>query len=89
VPQEFQGRVGSVYVVGLFLGLVIGQGLGGVLAQGLGLTAPFWFAFVGSGVTLALVWRQLAHIAHADESSAASDESLAASDDEESSDPGR
>ena len=29
VPMEFQGRVGSVYVVGLFLGLVIGQGLGG------------------------------------------------------------
>ena len=26
VPMEFQGRVGSVYVVGLFLGLVIGQG---------------------------------------------------------------
>jgi predicted MFS family arabinose efflux permease len=69
VPQEFQGRVGSVYVVGLFLGLVIGQGLGGVLAQAWGLTAPFWFAFVGSGITLALVWRQLAHIAHADEES--------------------
>jgi hypothetical protein len=30
-------------------------------------TAPWWFAFVGSGLTLALVWRQLAHIAHADE----------------------
>lgn len=82
VPQEFQGRVGSVYVVGLFLGLVIGQGLGGVLAQRWGLTAPFWFAFVGSGVTLALVWRQLAHIAHADESSAESD-------DGKSSDPAR
>ena len=67
VPQEFQGRVGSVYVVGLFLGLVLGQGLGGVLAQQWGLTAPFWFAFVGSGITLALVWRQLGNIAHADE----------------------
>jgi MFS family permease len=66
VPTGFQGRVGSVYVVGLFLGLVVGQALGGVLAQGWGLTAPFWFAFVGSGVTLALVWRQLAHIAHAE-----------------------
>jgi hypothetical protein len=30
-------------------------------------TAPFWFAFVGSGIILALIWRQLAHIAHADE----------------------
>ena len=66
VPTEFQGRVGSVYVVGLFLGLVIGSSLGGVLAQVWGLTAPFWFAFVGSGLTLALVWRQLAHIAHAE-----------------------
>jgi len=66
VPQEFQGRVGSVYVVGLFLGLVVGQGLGGVIAQQWGLAAPFWFAFVGSGLTLALVWRQLAHIAHVD-----------------------
>lgn len=64
VPQEFQGRVGSVYVVGLFLGLVVGQGLGGIIAEQWGLAAPFWFAFVGSGVTLALVWRQLAHIAH-------------------------
>lgn len=67
VPQEFQGRVGSVYVVGLFLGLVVGQGLGGVIAERWGLAAPFWFAFVGSGITLVLVWRQLGHIAHADE----------------------
>jgi MFS family permease len=66
VPTEYQGRVASVYVVGLFLGLVVGQGLGGVIAEVWGLTAPFWFAFVGSGVTLALVWRQLAHIAHAE-----------------------
>ena len=59
VPREFQGRVGSVYVVGLFLGLVIGQALGGVIAERWGLTAPFWFAFVGSGLTLVLVWRPL------------------------------
>lgn len=67
VPQDYQGRVGSVYVVGLFLGIVIGQGLGGLIAQHWGLTAPFWFAFVGSAVTLALVWRQLSKIAHAGE----------------------
>ncbi len=66
VPTQFQGRVGSVYVVGLFLGLVIGQGLGGVIASGWGVTAPFWFAFVGSALTLAVVWRQLGKIAHAD-----------------------
>jgi predicted MFS family arabinose efflux permease len=58
--------VGSVYGVGVFLGLVVGQGLGGVIAQEWGLTAPFWFAFVGSGLTLAVVWRQLGHIAHED-----------------------
>lgn len=67
VPTEFQGRVSSVYLVGVFGGIVIGQGVGGVLADLWGLTAPFWFAFVGSGLTLALVWRQLGAIAHADE----------------------
>jgi len=65
VPQEFQGRVASVYLVGLFLGLVVGQALGGPIAERWGLTAPFWFAFAGSAVTLALVWRRLAAIAHA------------------------
>jgi len=70
VPMEFQGRVGSVYVVGLFLGLVIGQGLGGVIAARWGLTAPFWFAFIGSAVTLAAVWRRLAAIAHVGEPTA-------------------
>ena len=67
VPIEFQGRVGSVYSVGVYGGIVVGAGLGGLIAQYAGLVAPFWFAFVGSGITLALVWRQLAHIAHADE----------------------
>jgi predicted MFS family arabinose efflux permease len=64
-PTELPGRVGSAYMVASFGGLVIGQALGGWLAQSWGLTAPFWFAFVGSGITLALVWRQLGHIAHA------------------------
>jgi predicted MFS family arabinose efflux permease len=67
VPTEFQGRVGSVYGVGVFGGMVLGSGLGGVIADTWGITAPFWVGFVGSGITLALVWRQLAHIAHADE----------------------
>jgi hypothetical protein len=30
-----------------------------------GVTGPFWFGFVGSAVILALIWRQLVHIAHA------------------------
>jgi predicted MFS family arabinose efflux permease len=67
VPTVFQGRVGSVYSVGLYGGLVIGLGLGGVIAHVWGLTAPFWFAFVGSGITLILIWRSLASIAHADQ----------------------
>ncbi|WP_377321886.1 MFS transporter [Pimelobacter simplex] len=67
VPLEFQGRVGSVYSVAIYGGTVIGSGLGGLIAQHGGVLAPFWFAFVGSGVTLALVWRQLGHIAHADD----------------------
>ena len=65
-PMELQGRVGSVYMVCVFGGIVLGQALGGWIAEGWGLTAPFWFAFVGSGMTLALVWRRLSAIAHAD-----------------------
>ncbi len=71
VPTEFQGRVGSVYLIFVFGGMVIGQGIGGVIAEQWGLAAPFWFAFVGSGLTLALVWSRLSSIAHADEASAA------------------
>ena len=67
VPMPLQGRVGAVNLVGVFGGMVIGSGIGGVLAQHFGLAAPFWFAFVGSSVFVVLIWRQLAHIAHADE----------------------
>jgi MFS family permease len=67
VPTELQGRVGSLYAIGVFGGIVVGQAIGGVVARVWGVTGPFWFAFVGSGVILALIWRQLTHIAHADE----------------------
>lgn len=67
VPTELQGRVGSVYLICVFGGMVIGQGLGGFIAEHWGLAAPFWFAFGGSAITLALVWSQLDRIAHADE----------------------
>lgn len=67
VPGALQGRVGSVNAVGTYGGLVIGSAVGGVLAQLFGLTAPFWFAFVGSALFVVLIWPQLAHIAHADE----------------------
>ena len=66
VPSALQGRVGSVNLVGVFGGLVVGSGIGGLLAERYGVTAPFWFAFVGSAVFVVLIWRQLAHISHAD-----------------------
>lgn len=72
VPSELQGRVGSVYMICVMGGMLAGSLLGGVIAQVWGLTAPWWFAFVGSGLTLALVWRSLAQIAHADEVATAS-----------------
>ncbi|MPQ97571.1 MFS transporter [Modestobacter sp. I12A-02628] len=71
VPAPLQGRVGSVNLVGVFGGLVIGSGIGGLLADRYGVTAPFWFAFAGSALFVVLIWRQLAHVAHADEAPAA------------------
>lgn len=70
VPAELQGRVGSVNLVGVFGGLVVGSGIGGLIAREWGVTAPFWFAFVGSAVFVLLIWGQLSHIAHADEADA-------------------
>ena len=67
VPTEMQGRVTSVNLIGVTGGMVIGSALGGVIASHWGVTAPFWFAFVGSAIFLVLIWRQLPHIAHADE----------------------
>lgn len=63
-PRELQGRVGSVYMVCVYGGMAVGQAIGGAIAERWGLTAPFWFAFVGAGLTLVLVWRQLGNIAH-------------------------
>ncbi|WP_273652630.1 MFS transporter [Cellulomonas fimi] len=70
VPTALQGRVASVNLVGVFGGLVVGAGIGGVLAQHYGVTAPFWFAFVGSAIFVVLIWSQLRHVAHADEQDA-------------------
>jgi predicted MFS family arabinose efflux permease len=52
-----------VSVVG---GLVVGAPIGGLLASSLDITAPFWFGFIGSALLVALLWREFAHIAHAD-----------------------
>jgi MFS family permease len=67
VPTELQGRVGSLYAIGVFGGILAGQAIGGVVARIWGVTAPFWFAFVGSAIFVVLIWGQLSHIAHADE----------------------
>lgn len=68
VPLSLQGRVGSVNMVGVFGGLVVGSGIGGPLAERWGVTAPFWFAAAGSALFVVLIWRELRHIAHADAS---------------------
>lgn len=64
VPTDLQGRVNSVYLAGVFAGMVLGSALGGLIARQWGITAPFWFAFVGTVGILALIWRQLPVIAH-------------------------
>lgn len=66
VPEILQGRVSSVNSLGVYGGLVIGAALGGPIASHFGVTGPFWFAFAGSGVFVALMWRQLPHITHHD-----------------------
>jgi predicted MFS family arabinose efflux permease len=66
VALEYQGRVGSVYMMGVHGGIVIGAAIGGVVARIWGVTGPFWFAFVGSALILVLIWRELGHIAHAE-----------------------
>ncbi|PVG82634.1 MFS transporter [Nocardioides gansuensis] len=71
VPSEFQGRVGSVYMICVMGGMLLGSLLGGLIAGQWGISAPWWFAFVGSGFTLVLVWRELGHVAHADEATQA------------------
>ena len=67
VPAELLGRVMSVYMIGSIGGMVAGAAIGGVIADVWGLTAPFWFGFVGSALLLAGIWRALAHIAHSGE----------------------
>lgn len=67
VPDELLGRVGGVYRVAIVGGLVVGTPIGGMLARTFGITAPFWFGFVGSAILVALLWRELVHIGHAGE----------------------
>lgn len=62
VPDALLGRVTGVYTVAIFGGIVIGTPIGGLLARGFGITAPFWFGFVGSALLVAILWRQFVHI---------------------------
>ena len=64
VPDELLGRVTGVYTVGLIGGLVIGTPIGGLLAREFGITAPFWFGFIGSTLLVAILWREFDKIAH-------------------------
>jgi MFS family permease len=65
VPDELLGRVTGVYTVGVFGGIAVGTPIGGVLARTFGITAPFWFGFVGSAVLVTILWGEFVHIAHA------------------------
>jgi MFS family permease len=65
VPNELLGRVGGVYRVAIFGGIVIGTPIGGLLASQFGITAPYWFAFAGSAILVVLLWREFAKIVHA------------------------
>jgi predicted MFS family arabinose efflux permease len=65
VPDELLGRIGGVYRMAIIGGLVIGAPIGGLLASRFGITAPFWFAFVGSALLVVILWRQFDYIAHA------------------------
>jgi predicted MFS family arabinose efflux permease len=66
VPNELLGRISGVYRVAIMGGLVVGTPLGGLIARNFGITAPFWFGFAGSGLLVAILWRQFGHIAHDD-----------------------
>jgi len=71
VPTHLQGRVNSINTICTFGGLVVGSAIGGVIATRYGVTAPFWFAFIGSAVFVVALWREMTRIAHADEEQSA------------------
>ncbi len=50
VPDELLGRVTGIYIVGVVGGIVVGTPIGGLLAREFGITAPFWFGFIGSAL---------------------------------------
>lgn len=71
VPDAILGRVTGVYRVAIVGGIVIGTPIGGLLAGTFGITAPFWFGFIGSAVLVVVLWRQFLLIGHAGDVDAA------------------
>ncbi|MGB3686907.1 MAG: MFS transporter [Ornithinimicrobium sp.] len=67
VPDRMLGRVTSVYLLGSHGGLAVGTLIGGLIAGAFGLLAGFWFAFAGSLIALAFLWRPMAQVARAAE----------------------
>jgi predicted MFS family arabinose efflux permease len=67
IPGRIRDDAVVITADGVVGGIVIGSALGGLVASAWGVTAPFWFAFAGSALILAVIWRSLLHIAHADE----------------------
>jgi MFS family permease len=65
VPDELGGRVNSAYALFSTGGAALGALLGGILAHDFGITAPFWFGFVGSALLVAVLWRRFDDIVHA------------------------
>jgi MFS family permease len=65
VPDALLGRVTGVYRVANVGGLVIGTLIGGVLASVYGITAPYWFGFIGSALLVVVLWRRFDDIVHA------------------------
>ncbi|MDT9593898.1 MFS transporter [Nocardioides zeae] len=66
VPHRMQGRVTSVYLLGVRGGIVVGALAGGALAQLGGVRLTLAVSCVGSALILALIWSWLPRIAHAD-----------------------
>lgn len=65
VPDALLGRVTGAYRVAIVGGLVVGTVVGGLMARTFGITAPFWFGFVGSALLVVILWRQFDNIVHA------------------------
>ena len=78
VPDELLGRVTGVYHIAVIGGMVVGTPIGGLLAREFGITAPFWFGFIGSAFLVAILWRQFDNIVHASEIGPDADLGLAA-----------